>query len=210
METKPSGWVVPFLFSSDQRDRLLDQILARNVFVEDNLNCSSGVRINDSEVLTTSHDIVGDPWIKVDGKLAEVIQRDRPSDLLLLRSKAKTPIAPVTFRSKVERLDPAVSVGYREHKALGRRKTLRVFTDLQTVMAVYPDRVYMSNRTVDCFSGGGLYLLTGELIGIIQETEGDVETGRIPNAIAVPMIKPFLVEAKSLATTSTNSQLGLI
>jgi len=177
----------PF-FSRTKLNELLTRIRQHNVYVDTEENFGTGVRIGPTEVLSVYHVKEADSWIRVNGHPAEIVHHDKKTDLLLLTTAPCRISSEVQIKPYPEVLDPVISIG-------NLKRNPGLF-DVGSVMKVTKSRIYFSNRLVDGFSGGALYLYTGELVGMMLREQGEIETGTIPVAVPGAIIKKFLSEIK--------------
>lgn len=175
------------LMKREEFDRILDLAKSRCA----KLRCpetdrqATGIRFGGNKVLTCWHlkEAYG-KTIFVNGKQAEVLHESKELDLLLLKSD-NTNLPDLQFGQPGE-LDPVFWVGH----PLGKG---RMITQC-SVMAVRKKKFYVSQQIHLGASGSGVYLYTGELVGMIYQYYGTPEEGTISCARTASEIKKFIDE----------------
>lgn len=144
------------------KKNIISEAIQRNVWVETDNTNASGVIIQTDIVLTCFHVLSVDSDIRVDGNEARIIAVDPKLDLVLLRTHTKK-VDPVKWNVKPELTDLVFYVantnGHKSYLSVGR-------------LTFQDDNLYYTDTTaVEGASGGGLYDLDGQLVGLNEAQE---------------------------------------
>lgn len=154
----------------------------RNVTVRSGNRLASGVIIQDNIVLANFHALATDSNITVNGNEAKIIAVDLENDLILLKTSTRN-TKKLVLNDKVGVGEQVFYVantnGHADFVSFGRVNFIERF--------IYTDTVPIGG----C-SGGGLYNLAGELVGI----NVGHELNRIGLHIKASVVKDFLSEHK--------------
>ena len=148
---------------------------------------ASGIRIGAGKILTCWHlkQAYG-KTITVDDVPAEILHESEKEDLLLL--KCENDNLPQVTIATAKEIDPVFWVGNPLRKSC-------LITQC-SVMGVRDKRIYISHQVQAGSSGSGLYLYTGELVGMIFEDKGKPKTGTIACARSAAVLKKFLEQQR--------------
>lgn len=150
-----------FSCKEDTMKQVMREATTRNVLVETDSQLGSGVILETGLVLTNLHILEVGSDIKVGGKLAEIMAISTKQDLMLLRVETAE-VTPVKIGIKYELGDEVLSIG--NPTGIIGVISKGIISHIESNI-IFTDTVLVSGG-----SGGGLYNMKGELIGINQAT----------------------------------------
>lgn len=174
-----------FLTATEKPIPLVKKLLARCVSVESSEGHGSGIIVAQGFVLTNFHVLHSGSDIKVNGKRADIVKVDLKNDLTLLSTETIF-VAPLELAKEINLDDEVVCVGNPlAHKGMVSRGRIVAIDSNGT--AFTDAHLFFGS------SGGGVYSVSGELIGIVRGIEGKAGDG-FPYGIIVPssVIRTFL------------------
>lgn len=154
-----TAWVVLFNWGPDMTQQAVEQAVNRNVLVETENSAGSGVILQTGLVLTASHLIETRSEIKVDGKVATIVIVDPINDLMILEVETAE-YEPVALGRELRLLEPVISVG-------NPLQVDNVVNMGRVVKLRFEENFFLTDTlAIPGFSGGGVYNMQGELVGI--------------------------------------------
>lgn len=171
-----------FSLKGEEVEKVIATSLKRNVLVESEDSHGSGVILSTNLILTVSH--IGASNLFVDGIPAVVLRRFTREDTMILAVPTKK-LPAIKLVAKVTQDEEVYFVGNpTEHRGLIARGRI---VDIE-------NDIYIDVHLTSGASGGGVYNLSGELIGIVRAVE--VSETNVIYAIVTPIsnILPILKE----------------
>lgn len=177
--------LLPSLLGQDARQEIVYKMASkRNVLVTNEVSMGSGVIVKTGLVLTNNHILVMGLNTRVNGKLAELLARNTQWDLALLKVET-VKVPDLRFDTKPLLLKQVFYVA-NPHGHFG-------LVSPGHILFADEDHICTNTLGMKGFSGGGLYNLYGELVGLNVGMEGEDGIGyNLPVHIPAARIKKFM------------------
>ena len=170
-----------------QKPTLLSRLHARSTSVETKEGHGTGIIVARGFVLTNFHLLHSGYAVTVNKKVARIVKVDPLHDLALLATGTGN-ISPVTIAKTAAQDERIIVIGNPlDHKGMVVRGRITTIDDDGTI---YIDaHVFFGN------SGGGMYNLKGQLLGVVRGIEGEEGDG-FPYGVVIPssVVRKFLEE----------------
>ncbi len=168
-----------------QKPSLLSRLHARSISVETKKGHGTGIVVAQGFVLTNFHLLHSGYAVTVNKKSAQIVKVDPLNDLALLATNTGN-IAPITIAKTAIQDERIIVIGNPlDHKGMVVRGRITAIDDDGTI---YIDaHVFFGN------SGGGMYNLKGQLVGVVRGIEGEEGDG-FPYGVVIPAstVRKFL------------------